>query len=216
MKIDFSRTDKGWVVSDDVIQDLAAGSVSAESEAWCCAMFNSDGSFSGRKTIEADGRARAVAKCISLARDRGCPGGQLSRGACDSIVKDDSQGGDDRRKIETILRENLGKNFDLFFDTDEKRAHILREVADALEESELVETKEGFDRWKCARCVAINLVMGIAVAAAIAAFGPASPGIIPYVMQAFGLSESVATAIVVVVKGGGSGAMVAKKICKDC
>ena len=124
--------------------------------------------------------------------------------------------GDDGGQIETILRANLGKNFDLFFDTDVKRVQILREVANALDESELVETTGQFDRWKCARCIAINLALGIAVAAAIAAFGPASPGVVPYVMQAFGVSESVANAIVVVVKGGATGAKVAKKLCKDC
>lgn len=66
-----------------------------------------------------------------------------------------------------------------------------------------------FDRWKCIRCVAGNIAIAAAISAAIVAFGPASPGVVPYIAAKFGISEAVAAAAV----GGLSGASLAKKLC---
>lgn len=67
----------------------------------------------------------------------------------------------------------------------------------------------GFDRIKCARCVVANLALATAMTAALVAFGPASPGVVPFLMTKFGISEALAIAIV----GGLSGAGLAKKLC---
>ena len=69
-----------------------------------------------------------------------------------------------------------------------------------------------FDRWKCARCVSINLALGLAVAAGVAALGPAigAATAVSSLMAQFGISEAVATAAV----GGASGATMARMMCK--
>lgn len=72
-----------------------------------------------------------------------------------------------------------------------------------------VEVMGRFDRWKCIRCVAGNMALAAAITAALVAFGPASPGVVPYIAAKFGISEVVAAAAA----GGLSGAALAKKLC---
>lgn len=69
-----------------------------------------------------------------------------------------------------------------------------------------------FDRWKCYRCVAGNMALAAAIAAAVVTFGPASPGIVPWLAAKFGISETVAAAAA----GGLSGGALAKKLCNVC
>ncbi len=69
----------------------------------------------------------------------------------------------------------------------------------------------GFDRWRCYRCVASNLALGLAVTAAVAAMGPAigAATAVSSLMAQFGISEAVAIAAV----GGASGATIARMMC---
>ena len=71
-----------------------------------------------------------------------------------------------------------------------------------------------FDRWACARCVAVNLSLGLAIAAAVAALGPAigAATAVSSLMAQFGISEGLATLAV----GGASGATIARKMCNMC
>ncbi len=74
-----------------------------------------------------------------------------------------------------------------------------------------VEASALFDRWGCIRCVAKNIGAAVAIGAAIAAFGPGSTGVVPYIAAKFGISEAVAGAAV----GGVKGAALAKLLCKN-
>lgn len=119
---------------------------------------------------------------------------------------------EDIHQIEAVVRQELGEKFDLYYDTPEKRNTILKELQETLNESDVL----NFDRWKCARCIVANLALAAAITAAISAFGPASPSVIPYVMDVFGLSKEVAEAVVYAAKVGASTAQVAKKVCGSC
>ena len=73
----------------------------------------------------------------------------------------------------------------------------------------------GFDRWGCARCVAINMTLAAAVGTAVALGGPwlglGTSKAVAYLVAEFGISEAVAGAAL----GGTSGAALAKILCED-
>ncbi|AFM25137.1 hypothetical protein [Desulfomonile tiedjei] len=70
-----------------------------------------------------------------------------------------------------------------------------------------------FDRWKCARCVAINMGLSAAITAACVALAPSiasSGAAASYIAAKFGITPTVAAAAI----GGLKGAALSKLLCE--
>jgi hypothetical protein len=125
---------------------------------------------------------------------------------------------DDKVTVQSLVEEAIGKDpsidqyvneIETYFGIPAGTEVNLGPEAAALTETGDIEALGRFDRWKCIRCVAKNISTSVAIGAAIAAFGPASPGVVPFIAAKFGISHAVAGAAV----GGVSGAALAKLLC---
>lgn len=81
MKIDFTKYQDGWLLSDEAIKELATREEFVDSN-YCCSIFNSDGSLRDKIDITAGSRTSAVSKCMDEATAAHCPGGSVRSGTC--------------------------------------------------------------------------------------------------------------------------------------
>lgn len=181
---------------------------------FCCTIVNSDGHLKIRRTIEADGYYDAIQKCSDL----GDPGdtGQVGKGECENsaflvynvrnFITDSIKG---RLNISESMIDSWVKEIEECYQLERNHTEIIDLSSLCNKTSDDTLTSQKFNRWECIKCVSLNISLAASITAAIAVFGPASPGVVSFIAAKFGVSEVIAALAV----GGVKGAALAKQLC---
>lgn len=186
----------------------------SETSMFCCTIVNSDGHLKIRRTIEAHGYFDAIQKCSDL----GDPGdtGQVGKGDCENaaflvynvrnIITESING---RLDVTESMIDCWVKEIEEYYQLEENHTEIIDLTSLHNKTSGDMLISKKFNQWECIKCVSINITLAASITAAIAVFGPASPGVVSFIAAKFGISEVIAALAV----GGVKGAALAKQLC---